>query len=401
MKKPHLHLHPYLKPTLLLTVTVTVTVTLTLLHHLFTHSPNPPSTLPLPLPTLPRFAYLISGTRGDSPQLIRLLQSLYHPRNYYLIHLDRDAGDDERLELGRIVRGFTVVRRFGNVGVIGNADSVTDKGVTGVAAVVRAAAVVMRVGVEWDWFVNVGARDYPLVKQDDLLHIFSYLPRDLNFLQHTSDIGWKEFERARPIVIDPGLYHSKKSGVFWAKEKRSLPSSFKLFTGSEWVVLTKSFLEFCVWGWDNLPRTLLMYYTNFLSSPEGYFHTVICNHKNYQNTTMNHDLRYVEWDNPPKQQPINLTLASFDRMIQSGLPFARGFSANDPVLDRIDREILNRQGGGFAPGAWCIGSSRMGRDSCAVYGNVDGVKPTVNSRRLEELMVKLLDPDNFRPKQCK
>lgn len=39
-------------------------------------------------------------------------------------------------------------------------------------------------------------------------------------------------QRARPIIIDPGLYHSKKSGVFWAKEKRSLPASFKLFTGN-------------------------------------------------------------------------------------------------------------------------------------------------------------------------
>lgn len=38
-------------------------------------------------------------------------------------------------------------------------------------------------------------------------------------------------QRARPIIIDPGLYHSKKSGVFWAKEKRPLPASFKLFTG--------------------------------------------------------------------------------------------------------------------------------------------------------------------------
>jgi hypothetical protein len=26
----------------------------------------------------------------------------------------------------------------------------------------------------------------------DLLHTFSYLPRDLNFIDHTSDIGWKE-----------------------------------------------------------------------------------------------------------------------------------------------------------------------------------------------------------------
>lgn len=26
----------------------------------------------------------------------------------------------------------------------------------------------------------------------DILHVFSYLPRDLNFLAHTSDFGWKE-----------------------------------------------------------------------------------------------------------------------------------------------------------------------------------------------------------------
>lgn len=36
---------------------------------------------------------------------------------------------------------------------------------------------------------------------------------------------------AKTIIIDPALYHTKKSGVFWAKERRSIPSSFKLFTG--------------------------------------------------------------------------------------------------------------------------------------------------------------------------
>jgi hypothetical protein len=27
----------------------------------------------------------------------------------------------------------------------------------------------------------------------DLIHVFSKLPRDLNFIDHTSDIGWKEY----------------------------------------------------------------------------------------------------------------------------------------------------------------------------------------------------------------
>ncbi|KAM1576193.1 hypothetical protein ACFX10_032540 [Malus domestica] len=43
----------------------------------------------LGLPKLPRFAYLISGSKGDGPQLRWFLQAVYHPRNYYLLHLSR------------------------------------------------------------------------------------------------------------------------------------------------------------------------------------------------------------------------------------------------------------------------------------------------------------------------
>ncbi|GLT79224.1 hypothetical protein SLA2020_507180 [Shorea laevis] len=353
------------------------------------------------LPGLPRFAYLISGTNGDGPLVKRLLQAVYHPRNYYVVHLDLEASDAERMELAKYVKSEGVMRDFGNVMVIGKANLMTYKGPTVIASTLHAIAILLKRAKDWDWFVNLSASDYPLMSQDDIMHIFSYLPRDLNFLEHTSGIGWKEYQRARPIIIDPALYQSKKSGVFWAKEKRSMPASFKLFTGSEWVVLTKPFLEFCVWGWDNLPRTLLMYYTNFLSSPEGYFQTVICNHKDYQNTTVNHDLHYIKWDNPPKQHPITLTSEYFDDMVQSGAPFARRFAKDDPVLNKIDKVLLGRPQGQVTPGDWCVGRSFSDKEPCVVYGNPNVVKPTVSSKRLEKLMLRLLDPESFRAKQCK
>ncbi|PIA53072.1 hypothetical protein AQUCO_01000740v1 [Aquilegia coerulea] len=355
----------------------------------------------LGFPKLPRFAYLISGTKDDGQQLLRVLKAVYHPLNYYLLHLDLEASSIERFELAKFVKLDPVFRYFDNVRVIGKANLVTYKGPTMIASTLHAISILLKMGKEWDWFINLSASDYPLMSQDDLLHVFSYLPRDLNFLEHTSNIGWKEYQRAKPIIIDPGLYHSKKSGVFWAKEKRSVPASFKLFAGSAWVVLTRSFLEFCVWGWDNLPRTLLMYYTNFLSSPEGYFHSVICNSKDYQNTTVNHDMHYILWDNPPKQHPISLTLQHFGAMVESGTPFARKFARDDPVLEKIDREILMRSSGRITPGGWCLGSSYLGGDTCTVYGNPAIIKPSVNSKRLERLIVKLLDPENFRSKQCK
>lgn len=355
-------------------------------------SSNSISNTPNNLPDLPRFAYFITGTRGDGPRLDRLIRAVYHPRNYYLLHLDLEASDAERLHLAKNVKPLK------NVMVVGKANFITSKGPTMIACMLHAVALLLKQGSDWHWFINLSASDYPLMPQDDILHIFSYLPRDLNFLEHTTNIGWKEFQRARPIIIDPGLYHSKKSGVFWAKEKRSLPSSFKLFMGSSWVVLTRPFLEFCVWGWDNLPRTLLMYYTNFVSSPEGYFHTVICNHKDYQNTTVNHDMHYIKWDNPPKQFPVNLTIEHFPDMVDSGAPFAHSFAKDDPVLDKIDAELLGRSGARIRTSGWSVGRSVQ---SSIAYGKADAVKPSMSSKRLEKLISDLLSTENFRPKQCK
>ncbi|VFQ71315.1 unnamed protein product [Cuscuta campestris] len=349
------------------------------------------------LPELPRLAYLISGSKGDVGRVKRLLGGLYHPRNYYLLHLDLEASDGERMELAWFAKSDVVTREFQNVMVVGKADLVTYRGPTMMASTLHAVAILLKKAKNWDWFINLSASDYPLMPQDDILHIFSYLPRDLNFLEHSTNLGWKEFQRARPIILDPGIYHAKKSGVFWAKEKRSMPAAFKLFMGSEWVILTRSFLQFCIWGWDNLPRTLLMYYTNFLSSPEGYFHTVVCNNKDYQNTTVNHNLHYIKWDNPPKQSPMNLTMEHFEDMVQSGIPFARTFSVDDPVLDKIDKEILRGSKRLFSPDGWCSG---VGKDLCLVQGISDAVKPSAGSRRLEKLVLRLLDSENFRLSQC-
>jgi len=174
--------------------------------------------------------------------------------------------------------------------------------------------------------------------------------------------------------------------------------SFFPYSGSAWIMLTRSFLEYCIMGWENLPRTILMYYTNFVSSPEGYFHTVICNTEEFQDTAIGHDLHYIAWDNPPRQHPLSLTMKDFDKMVKSNAPFARKFARDDPVLDKIDKEILNRTSR-FAPGAWCIGSSGNGSDPCSVRGNYSQFRPGPGAERLQELLQSLLSED-FRKKQC-
>ncbi|BAF11630.2 Os03g0276900 [Oryza sativa Japonica Group] len=208
------------------------------------------------------------------------------------------------------------------------------------------------------------------------------------------------YQRARPIIVDPALQISNKTEVVTTKEKRSLPSAFKIFVGSSWVILSRSFLEFCLLGWDNLPRTLLMYFANFLASSEGYFHTVICNSKYYQNTTVNNDLRFMAWDNPPRTLPVNLTTEHFDAIASSGAPFAHSFANDNPVLDMIDTKLLRRAPERFTPGGWCLGSSVNDKDPCSFFGRSFVLRPTKSSAKLEKLLLKLLEPDNFRSKQC-
>ncbi|XP_006342309.1 beta-glucuronosyltransferase GlcAT14B-like [Solanum tuberosum] len=354
----------------------------------------PISTVPAP----PRFAYLVSGSAGDGAMLKRTLQALYHPNNHYVVHLDADSSPQERLHLHKFVVNHPIFRKFNNVRMITKANLVTYRGPTMVANTLHAAAILLKQGGEWDWFINLSASDYPLVTQDDLIHAFSDLPRDLNFIDHTSDIGWKEFQRAK--LIDPGLYMNKKSDVFWITQRRSVPTAFKLFTGSAWMALSRPFVDFCIWGWDNLPRTVLMYYANFISTPEGYFHTVVCNAQEFRNTTVNSDLHFISWDNPPKQHPHYLTLDDMQKMVDSNAPFARKFHQDDPVLDKIDNELLFRGQGMFVPGGWCTGSRENGTDPCSVAGNTTVLRPTAGAKRVKILTGSLLSNDSFRSRQC-
>ncbi|KAL8120761.1 beta-glucuronosyltransferase GlcAT14A-like [Apium graveolens] len=348
----------------------------------------------------PAFAYYISGSSGDCDRVFRLLLAVYHPRNRYLLHLGTESSDFERRRLGFLVRSVSVMRAFGNVDVVGKPDAMTYMGSSNIAAVLRGASVLLKVDSGWSWFVYLTAADYPLLTQDDLSHVFSSVRRDLNFIDHTSDLGWKEGQRIQPIVVDPGLYLARRVQIFHATQKRKMPDAFKVFTGSPWVTLSRSFLEYCVLGWDNLPRTLLMFTTNVVLSQEVYFHSVICNSPEFRNTTVNSDLRYMVWDDPPKMEPVYLNISNYEQMVQSGAAFARQFTKDEALLDMIDKKILNRGRNRATPGAWCTGRSSWFTDPCSQWGDVNILRPGIHAKKFQESIENLLDDWESQSNQC-
>ncbi|PAN37422.1 hypothetical protein PAHAL_7G091700 [Panicum hallii] len=342
----------------------------------------------------PSFAYWISGTGGDARRILRLLRAVYHPRNRYLLHLDAGAAAEEREALAQAVRRDEPAwKEFRNVDVVGEGYAVDRTGSSALAAVLHGAAVLLRIGAHWDWLVTLSAEDYPLVTQDDLLYAFSSVPRDLNFIDHTSDLGWKRHERFEKIIVDPSLYMDRNTEPFPSKEIRQMPDAFQIFTGSPWVILSRNFAEHCVHGWDNLPRKLLMYFANTAYSMESYFQTLICNSSDFRNTTANGDLRYFVWDNPPGLDPLVLNESHFGNMVNSGAAFARRFEEDTQVLKKLDDELLNRSPVQLVPGVWCpnLGKEQNGTDadSCSKWGDINTVRPGRGGERLRQFISEI------------
>lgn len=112
------------------------------------------------------FAYLISASSGDTVKLKRLLKAIYHPGNFYLIHMDSGAPESDHSEIARYVSADPVFSEVGNVWIVGKPNLVTYRGPTMLATTLHAMAMLLRAADNWDWFINLSASDYPLVTQD-------------------------------------------------------------------------------------------------------------------------------------------------------------------------------------------------------------------------------------------
>lgn len=321
---------------------------------------------------------------------------MYHPRNQYLLHLDRKASQYERDNLALYVQSVPIFKAAQNVNFIGKADFVYPIGSSALSATLHGAAILLRFSAHWDWFINLSVDDYPLVTQDDLLHILSYMPKDLNFVNHTSYIGWRESRKLKPIVVDPGLYLAEEDEVFYATQKRELPDAYRLFSGSSSTILSRKFIEFCILGTDNLPRTLLMYLSNSPSAASVYFPTILCNSRKFKGTTINHNMRYASFNSTQEARPLNYT--DFNDLVMNGAAFATPFEANHPILDQIDRELLHHKHDEPVPGGWCLGENET--DRCTVWGDAEVLRPGPGSKRLEKRFVQIFTNGTFHSSQC-
>lgn len=159
-------------------------------------------------------------------------------------------------------------------------------------------------------------------------------------------------------------------------------------SGSPWPILSRAFVEHCVAAPDNLPRTLLMYFSNTLEAREFYFQTVMANSPRFRNSTVNHSFRVSV---PPPPQDADHQQARYDALVSSGAAFAGRFGDDEALLQRIDEGVLRRPLDGITPGEWCaVGSGKDGAGECSVGGDIDAVRQGAAGRKLASLVAGLV-----------
>jgi hypothetical protein len=142
-----------------------------------------------------------------------------------------------------------------------------------------------------------------------------------------------------------------------------------------------------------------MYFTNVMLPQEGYFHSVVCN-SDFRNSTVNNDLRYKVWDDPPQMEPHFLNVTHYDEIVESGVPFARRFQENEPLLDKIDDRILRRWRHRPVPGAWCTSRRKWFSDPCSQWSNVNIVRPSPQAEKFRRYVDQILEESKSGNNSC-
>lgn len=141
---------------------------------------------------------------------------------------------------------------------------------------------------EWDFVINLSESDYP-VKQIQKLTEFLSANAGMNFVKSHG----REVQR---FIQKQGLDKTfvECDTHMWRTGDRELPWGIQIDGGSDWVALSKKFVQYIVNDTDELVVGLLKVFRHTLLPAESFFHTVLRNSK-FCNTYIDNNLHVTNW----------------------------------------------------------------------------------------------------------
>lgn len=142
---------------------------------------------------------------------------------------------------------------------------------------------------QWDFVLNLSESDYPVKTLDKLVDFLS-ANENKNFVKSHG----REVQR---FIQKQGLDKSfvECETHMWRIGDRQLPWGIQIDGGSDWVALSKDFVEYVAKNdTDDLIKGLLVVFKHTLLPAESFFHTVLRNSK-FCNTYVDNNLHVTNW----------------------------------------------------------------------------------------------------------
>ncbi|XP_061080023.1 xylosyltransferase 1-like [Conger conger] len=314
-----------------------------------------------------RIAFVLVVHGRATRQVQRLFKAIYHSSHFYYIHVDKRSNYLHR-------QMVALASLYPNVRVTPWRMATIWGGASLLTMYLRSMADLLAMtDWSWDFFINLSAADYPIRTNEQLV---SFLSRHqgMNFIKsHGRD-------NAR-FIRKQGLdrLFLECDTHMWRLGDRRIPEGMAIDGGSDWFLLSRTFVDYVVNSQDDLVTSMKRFYAYTLLPAESFFHTVLGNSPHCEKVVDN-NLRITNWNRKLgcKCQykhivdwcgcsPNDFKPPDFPRFQQAARPtfFGRKFEAV------ISQEVIN-QLDGFLFGSWPADTPGLSAYWENVYDEPDG-----------------------------
>ncbi len=266
-------------------------------------------------------AYLILVHRYPG-QFKRLFRAIYHPANYYLVHVDSRSGVGLHTEIQDFLSSFTNASLLKSQRILWGGYSIVD-------AELRGIEELLRISSKWEFFTNLSGQDFPLKSQT---YIQDFLSRnrgnDFIRVANQSQVRPDTLNRIQNYVIEFG------NRILHTPMKRPYLRGTVPHIGNQWMILSRKFCEFVSYS-PEVERFKRFYRHTFIAD-ESFFQTVLMN-TTYKRAIVNDDKRTIDWVpmGTIKLRPRDFTSKDAEFLLASQGLFARKFD------ETVDAGILS------------------------------------------------------------
>ncbi len=261
-------------------------------------------------------------------QFKRLFMSIWHPQNYYLIHIDRKSNNYIHNQVRNIIE------KYSNVSML-DSHYCTWGGFSLVKVTLKAIKYLTENIREWTHFINLSGQDYPLETQENIISYLSQYEK-MNFLDFVN------IQRDYPQYLTRTKYYwvELHNKIIPIPIPRTFPKDRQLCAGSQWFILNREFCNYI--SCNKEVKRYIQFYKYTIIPDESFFHTIIMNSEFHANVVLDNK-RFIKWENG--RHPKILTYDDYNEIKLVDKFFARKFDVDidSAILNILDKELEQKK----------------------------------------------------------